>query len=119
MVNAKGVNDSFFEGRNRVRERQEENKNMDIICAGEMLIDFTPGKEADTYTANPGGAPANVAISTARNGMETAFLGVLGNDDFGRRLKGVLEQDGVEMLCPQLTDEEVKTLAFVTLYEGG
>ncbi len=92
---------------------------MDIICAGEMLIDFTPGDKPDTYTANPGGAPANVAVSTARNGLKTAFLGILGNDDFGKKLKNVLEKEGIGMLCPILTDEAVTTLAFVTLYEGG
>ncbi len=92
---------------------------MDVICAGEMLIDFTPGDKPDTYTANPGGAPANVAVSMARNGLKTAFLGILGNDDFGKKLKNVLEKEGIEMLCPNLTDEAVTTLAFVTLYEGG
>lgn len=92
---------------------------MDIICAGEMLIDFTPGDKPDTYTANPGGAPANVAVSAARNGLKTAFLGILGNDDFGKKLKNVLKKEGIEMLCPDLTDEAVTTLAFVTLYEGG
>ena len=66
---------------------------MDIICVGEMLIDFTPGKEARTYTANPGGAPANVAIAVARNGLDAAFLGILGNDDFGRLLLKTLEED--------------------------
>ncbi len=92
---------------------------MDIICAGEMLIDFTPGDKPDTYTANPGGAPANVAVSIARNGLDTAFLGILGNDDFGKKLKKVLEEESISMLCPDLTDEAVTTLAFVTLYEGG
>lgn len=92
---------------------------MDIICMGEMLIDFTPGKEPRSYTANPGGAPANVAIAAARNGLESAFLGILGNDDFGKLLQETLEQDGVKMLCPHMTDKAVTTLAFVTLYEGG
>lgn len=92
---------------------------MDIICAGEMLIDFTPAGEAYTFTANPGGAPANVAVSTARNGLDTAFLGILGNDDFGRRLKGVLESEGIRMLCPNLTDKAITTLAFVTIFEDG
>lgn len=92
---------------------------MDIICVGEMLIDFTPGKEERTYTANPGGAPANVAIAVARNGLDAAFLGILGNDDFGRLLLRTLKEDGVTALCPQLTDKAVTTLAFVTLYEGG
>lgn len=91
----------------------------DIICAGEMLIDFTPGKEPYTFTANPGGAPANVAVSTARNGLSTAFLGILGQDDFGKRLKETLEQENIQMLCPTLTDKAITTLAFVTLYEGG
>ena len=92
---------------------------MDIICAGEMLIDFTPMQQQGTYMANPGGAPANVAIATARNGLDTAFLGILGNDDFGKKLQGVLEEDHVKMLCPDLTDKAITTLAFVTLYEGG
>ncbi|MCD7767130.1 MAG: carbohydrate kinase [Lachnospiraceae bacterium] len=92
---------------------------MDIICMGEMLIDFTPGKEERSYTCNPGGAPANCCIAIARNGLKTGFLGRLGNDDFGKLLKHTLEENQVEVLLPELTDEAVTTLAFVTLYEGG
>lgn len=92
---------------------------MDIICMGEMLIDFTPGKEERSYVCNPGGAPANACIAIARNGLETGFLGRLGNDDFGKLLKKTLEDNQVKMLCPELTDKAVTTLAFVTLYEGG
>lgn len=92
---------------------------MDVICMGEMLIDFTPGKEKDSYIKNPGGAPANAAVSIARNGLEAGFMGKLGNDDFGRFLMKTLEDNQVKVLCPELTDEAVTTLAFVTLYEGG
>lgn len=92
---------------------------MDIICMGEMLIDFTPGKEERSYVCNPGGAPANACIAIARNGLETGFLGKLGDDDFGKLLKATLEENKVQVLCPELTDEAVTTLAFVTLYEGG
>lgn len=67
----------------------------------------------------PGRSTANACIAIARNGLKTAFLGKLGNDDFGKLLKTTLEKDGVELLCPELTDEAVTTLAFVTLYEGG
>ena len=43
---------------------------MKVLCIGEMLIDFTPVNGMNnTYTANPGGAPANVAVSVARNGI--------------------------------------------------
>ncbi|MCR5654069.1 MAG: carbohydrate kinase [Lachnospiraceae bacterium] len=92
---------------------------MKIICAGEMLIDFTPLGESFSYKANPGGAVANVAVSTARNGIDTSFLGLLGNDDFGRMLKGILEKERITMLTPDLTDAAVTTLAFVTLYDNG
>lgn len=51
--------------------------------------------------------------------LETGFLGRLGNDDFGKLLKKTLEDNQVKMLCPELTDKAVTTLAFVTLYEGG
>ncbi len=93
---------------------------MSILCIGEMLIDFTPvAGMKNTYTANPGGAPANVAVSVARNEIKAGFLGKLGNDDFGRLLKKTLEDNNVEVLCPELTDEATTTLAFVTLNEHG
>ena len=93
---------------------------MKILCVGEMLIDFTPVKGmANTYTANPGGAPANVAVSAARNGIGAGFLGKLGNDDFGKLLISTLENDGVEILAPELADEATTTLAFVTLDQKG
>ena len=93
---------------------------MKILCAGEMLIDFTPVATMErTYTANPGGAPANVAVSVARNGVKAGFFGKMGNDDFGRLLVKTLKNDGVEIIIPELTDEATTTLAFVTLDESG
>ncbi len=91
----------------------------DIICAGEMLIDFSPTDKKNTYTANPGGAPSNVAISAARNNLSVAFYGILGNDDFGKMLKDTLEENDVTLLSSELTEKAVTTLAFVTLYENG
>lgn len=93
---------------------------MKILCIGEMLIDFTPVTGmVNTYTANPGGAPANVAVSAARNGVDAGFMGKLGNDDFGRLLLNTLKADNVEVLVPELADEATTTLAFVTLDETG
>lgn len=92
---------------------------MDAICVGEMLIDFTPGSAPGSYIRNPGGAPANACIAMAKNELSAGFLGKLGEDDFGRFLKETLEENGVSVLCPRLTDEAVTTLAFVTLYENG
>ena len=92
---------------------------MDVICMGELLIDFTPGAEPRSYTANPGGAPANVVISLARNGLETGFLGKVGDDDFGRLLSDTLAADHVTFLSSTPVKEAVTTMAFVTLNQQG
>ncbi len=94
-------------------------QTFDLISCGEFLIDFTPCDKLFTYTANPGGAPANVAIAAAKNGLHVGFLGKLGDDDFGKRLINVLTDYHVTPLIAELTKEAITTLAFVTLYDNG
>ena len=92
---------------------------MDIICVGEMLIDFLPGEEAGVFIRKAGGAPANVAVAAARNGLDVGFCGTMGKDDFGKFLAGTLEENGVRYLCPELLEEAVTTMAFVSLDATG
>lgn len=92
---------------------------MDLVCVGEMLIDFLPGAEAGSYIRKAGGAPANVAVAAARNGLEVGFCGRMGNDEFGKFLVGTLRENAVKVLCPRLVDEAVTTMAFVSLNEDG
>lgn len=91
----------------------------DLICVGEMLIDFLPGSEDGAYIRMPGGAPANVAVAAARSGLQVGFCGCLGDDDFGHFLLDTLKQHRVQPLCPELTKQAVTTMAFVTLDEQG
>ena len=92
---------------------------MDIYSIGEMVIDFLPGAEPGSYIRNAGGAPANMAIAAARNGMNVGFCGLLGDDDFGYFLEKTLEDNNVRLLCPRFTKDAVTTLAFVTLTADG
>lgn len=92
---------------------------MNLICVGEMVIDFLPGNEEGVYIRKAGGAPANVAVAAARNGLDVGFCGRVGNDDFGKFLVKTLETNNVGVLCPQLVDEAITTMAFVTLSEDG
>ncbi|GAB2265663.1 Fructokinase-2 [Dionaea muscipula] len=96
-----------------------------IVSFGEMLIDFVPTvsgvslAEAPGFLKAPGGAPANVAIAVARLGGKAAFIGKVGDDEFGHMLGGILKQNGVtgEGL---LYDKGARTaLAFVTLRADG
>lgn len=98
-------------------------KKYDVTALGELLIDFTDnGVSAQGNTmfeANPGGAPCNVLAMLTRLGRRTAFIGKVGQDIFGNRLKQVLEETGIDTRG-LVTDKEIKTtLAFVqTLADG-
>ena len=92
---------------------------MNLICVGEMVIDFLPGEGEGVYIRKAGGAPANVAVAAARNGLKAGFCGRVGNDDFGRFLFKTLESNDVTVCCPTLVDEAITTMAFVSLDETG
>ena len=51
----------------------------DITAIGEVLIDLTQfgvnEAQVPLFAANPGGAPANVAVAASRLGVPTAFIG--------------------------------------------
>ena len=74
---------------------------MDILTIGEVLIDLTQtGKDErgiPQFAANPGGAPANLAVAAARLGAQTAFIGKVGADAVGRYVKEVLAENKVDV----------------------
>ena len=90
---------------------------MDFITIGEMVIDFIPGQEKGSYIRNAGGAPANVAIAAARNGLEAGIYCKVVDDDFGRFLLQTLRENQVTPLAPEMTQEAITTMAFVSLNE--
>lgn len=96
-----------------------------VVCFGEMLIDFVPTvggvslAEAPAFKKAPGGAPANVAVGIARLGGRSAFIGKVGDDEFGYMLASILKQNNVEDEGI-LFDKGARTaLAFVTLRSDG
>lgn len=98
-------------------------KKFDVIALGELLIDFIEWGESDQghplYEANPGGAPCNVLAMLKKLGKKVAFIGKVGQDQFGVQLKKAVEEAGVDT-AGLLMDEEVHTtLAFVHTFEDG
>lgn len=94
----------------------------DITAIGEVLIDLTQTGTGPAgvplFAANPGGAPANVAVAAARLGARTAFLGKVGRDGLGAYLTGVLAENGVD-LSGLRTGSAATTLAVVTVDAAG
>lgn len=96
---------------------------MKITTIGEILIDMTQTHTDENgiphFAANPGGAPANVAVAVSRLGAEAAFIGCVGDDLYGRLLRETLARNGVSTDGLQVTERANTTLAIVMVDPGG
>ncbi|XP_042028476.1 probable fructokinase-6, chloroplastic isoform X1 [Salvia splendens] len=96
-----------------------------VVCFGEMLIDFVPTTsglalaEAPAFKKAPGGAPANVAVGIARLGGASAFIGKVGEDEFGYMLANILKENNVNNEGMRFDPGARTALAFVTLRKDG
>ena len=95
----------------------------DITTIGEVLIDLTQSGWTEQgiprFDANPGGAPANLAVAASRLGAKTAFIGRVGKDSFGDYLRRCLAENGVDVSGLSVDEKERTTLAVVALDEKG
>lgn len=95
----------------------------DITAVGEILIDLTQSgvneQGIPVFAANPGGAPANLAVAAARLGASAAFIGKVGTDSFGTFLRNTLVENRVDV-SGMVTDLRSRTtLAVVALDSHG
>lgn len=98
-------------------------KTFDVTALGELLIDFTEnGLSAQgnrLMEANPGGAVCNVLAMLRKLGKQTAFIGKVGDDLWGKQLRDVLAEVGIDTQGLQMDPSVPTTLAFVhTLPDG-
>jgi fructokinase len=99
----------------------ENTPQPEIVCLGEILIDLFPAElgrklaDVSAFHPNPGGAPANVAVAVRRLGVESGFIGKVGDDAFGYHLIEVLKQQGVETQGMRVDASARTTLAFIAL----
>lgn len=68
-----------------------------VLCLGEILWDCLADQPTQSveqvvsWTAYPGGAPANVACALSRLGTPSGFIGCVGEDEPGEQLVDLLE----------------------------
>lgn len=97
----------------------------DVLCLGEILVDWvctSAGEElaeAKVFTKAPGGAPANVAVGLARQGVKAAFLGRVSTDEFGKWLKAILETEGIDTTGTIVDPDSQTRMAYVVTMENG
>ena len=98
-------------------------KQYDVVALGELLIDFTQnGTSAQgnsLFEACPGGAPCNVLAMLRKLGKSCAFVGKVGNDMFGKLLKDVITEAGINADALVMDDKIPTTLAFVQTFANG
>jgi fructokinase len=113
-----------------VNRLASEMENLDmaaslVVAFGEILIDFVPTvagvslADAPAFKKAPGGAPANVAVGVSRLGGNAAFIGKVGDDEFGHMLVEVLKTNHVNTKGMRFDSQARTALAFVTLKECG
>lgn len=98
-------------------------KKYDVVAMGELLIDFAMNGQSEQgnncFEACPGGAPCNVLAMLGKLGRKTAFLGKVGEDQFGKLLKETIEEVGVDTTGLRMDQEIPTTLAFVHTFPDG
>ncbi|GKH31486.1 carbohydrate kinase [Muricomes sp. OA1] len=98
-------------------------KQFDVIAMGELLIDFTMNGKSEQgnnmFEACPGGAPCNVLAMLNKLGKKTAFLGKVGQDQFGVLLKNTLDESGIDTSNLKMDADVNTTLAFVHTFPDG
>jgi ribokinase len=93
--------------------------NIDMVVAVERFP-----KSGETIFANkmqifPGGKGANQAVCCSKLGGKVYFLGKIGNDIFGERLRKSMEADSVYLQYLLTDGDESTGLAFITVDDSG
>ncbi len=95
------------------------------ICIGELLIDFVSTTvdvtlaEAPGFAKAAGGATANVAVGLAKLGVDSGFIGKIGDEPFGNFLRETLKQSRVDTSHLISEANRRTTLAFVATRSDG
>ena len=97
-----------------------------IVAIGELIVEImrtrvdSPLDRADEFIGPfPSGAPAIFADQAARLGHDVAYIGAVGDDDFGMCLTDRLAADGVDIRHVAQVEGVATGCAFVTYFSDG
>ena len=92
--------------------------NMDLVVRAKRMPKEGESLIGSGFTMVPGGKGANQAVAAARLGSTTHFVGRVGNDMFGRRLRDGFSSCGVNT-DHVLVDNGPSGIAMIILNENG
>ncbi|NCT09774.1 MAG: carbohydrate kinase [Flavobacteriia bacterium] len=95
-------------------------KNIDILCVGEVLIDFI-GHQNDVFINNTrdyhrylGGSPTNVSLNCKRLGLNSVLVSTIGKDGFGEYIINRLHEVGINSIHINQLPENNTSVIFVS-----
>jgi fructokinase len=97
----------------------------DVLCIGELLVEFVADtsnvslSQSPGFIKAPGGAPANVAVALSRLGVDSGFMGKVGDDPFGIFLRECLEEDSVDVSSLYRDPDARTTAVFTAVWDDG
>ncbi len=77
-------------------------KNFDMIALGRACIDLNAVEynrgmeETMTFSKYVGGSPANIAIGSAKLGLNVGFIGKIPDDQHGRFIENYMKKSGID-----------------------
>ena len=71
------------------------------------------------FMTNHGGKGANQAVAAARLGGDTAFIGKVGDDQFGNSTIDMLRGEGIDVSALKVTAEAPSGVAIITTIDSG
>ncbi|QBQ64032.1 aminoimidazole riboside kinase [Actinobacillus indolicus] len=88
-----------------------------IWVLGDAVVDLIPDGD-NHYLRCAGGAPANVAVGVSRLGVETGFIGRVGNDPLGKFMQQTLQAEKVSTEQMILDPQQRTSTVIVGLDQG-
>lgn len=94
---------------------QQAQRRFDVVALGEAMLEFNQTRAGEPqYLQGFGGDTSNAAIAAARAGAATAYLTRLGADAFGRALRQLWRDEGVDTRAVQDDPQAPTGIYFVT-----
>ena len=92
-----------------------------ILCVGEILVDMIAQENngSISYLRKAGGAPFNVACAISKFGIDSSFVGSVGDDTIGKFLCSFIKKQNLKDYLIEENKNRNTTLAFVDLDEDG
>lgn len=100
------------------------NKDIDILCVGEVLVDFIGHqqgvliKETRDYHRYLGGSPTNVAMNCSRLGLKAKMVATVGNDGFSDYIFKRFSEVNVDISNVKIVNDKPTSIIFVSRSEA-